>query len=329
MNNFENLYKKLQNRYERVMRTNFQSFHFTLKLWLHFLEQQPLTRGILNRLRRQYPELESQTKGQPNLRGDNDTEHAALSLFILFHWADAENPDLWIGESLAMMRHERKHDIRLAHLKDVFLEPLHTFIIESLDDSRAVLAQLLRYKHRTEWYRRDELHERYEDQTKRGERHLANDLYLYLHDQGIDFIVEPHTVSGIPDLLVQADEFNRIIADAKVFDPGRSKGISYLAKGVNQVYIYLNDYNEPFGYLVIFNVSGKDLSIDVSGVKAQVPYVTHNGKTIFLHVIDLYPHDTSASKRGTLETVVWKETNIIQVLEEPEPEENNDEQKRE
>ena len=35
----------------------------------------------------------------------------------------------------------------------------------------------------------------------------------------------------------------------KIFDPGKSKGISYLCAGFAQVYQYTKDYNTPFGYL--------------------------------------------------------------------------------
>lgn len=309
---------KLQTRYRRVNGSDYRNFVVYLIHFFEFLDATPITKSVIDLLTKKYLDLQNQINELLNkktnlLHGENLEEHAAIAFAVLQRWAKPD--EAWKHESLTIIM-EVSHNDRLAHIKSLFLEPLYEYIDESLDDSRAVLAQLIRYKHRTEWYRRGELHTLYVNETGKGERHLADDLYLYLHDQGIDFIVEPHTVSGIPDLLVQASELNRIVADAKIFDPEKSKGLEYLAKGFHQVYIYLNDYNEPFGYMVIFNASSKNLTFDVSGVDAQIPYVTLNGKTIFLHVIDIFLHQTSASKRGKLETLILKELQLIQAVEE-------------
>ena len=64
------------------------------------------------------------------------------------------------------------------------------------DDRRTVLGLLLKYKHHVEWFRRDDLRAKLEANTQKGEKILACDLYAYLHDQGLDFSIEPSSISG-------------------------------------------------------------------------------------------------------------------------------------
>ena len=71
--------------------------------------------------------------------------------------------------------------------------------------------------------------------------------------------------------------------------------------GYRQVYEYTKDYNEPFGYLVIFRTCEHDLAIPTERQETAVPFITHNNKTIFLVVIDIFDYPESASRRGKLQ----------------------------
>jgi hypothetical protein len=42
-------------------------------------------------------------------------------------------------------------------------------------------------------------------------------LYEFLHEQGIDFHMEPKSASGIADLVADQVGDDRVVADAKVF----------------------------------------------------------------------------------------------------------------
>ena len=168
------------------------------------------------------------------------------------------------------------------------------------DDQQAILYFLRKYKHRCEWFQRDRLRGLASDQTGKAESSLAFDLYEYLHDQGIDFSIEPKSASGRPDLITEQVGDNKVVADAKVFWPERSKDRSYLVKGFNQVYTYLRDYNEPFGYLVIYKMCEDDLKFMVLPTTSVFPSLSHNNKTIFFVVVDICEYDSTASKRGQL-----------------------------
>jgi len=57
-----------------------------------------------------------------------------------------------------------------------YIEPLHDYIDEQIDDKGAVLASLRRYQRRVEWFHRDRLHRVWDDDTGNGEKALALDL---------------------------------------------------------------------------------------------------------------------------------------------------------
>jgi hypothetical protein len=122
--------------------------------------------------------------------------------------------------------------------------------------------------------------------TKKGEQVLAFELYEYLHDQGVQFHIEPKPVSGRIDLISSQIGKDRLVADVKVFDPKSGHDCGYVIKGFRQVYDYARDFNEPFGYLVIFKLCENDLSIASTNQESTVPFFIHNTKSIFFLVID-------------------------------------------
>ena len=161
---------------------------------------------------------------------------------------------------------------------------------------------------------------------RKAESTLAFDLYEYLHDQGIDFSIEPKSASGRPDLITEQVGDNKLVADAKVFWPERSKGKPYIISGFNQVYTYLRNYNEPFGYLVIFKMCEDDLKFMVPTTTAMFPSLSHNNKTIFFIVVDICEYDGTASKRGQLKVHEITGEDLIQAVEAKATEEHGSEQ---
>ena len=200
-------------------------------------------------------------------------------------------------------------------MREVFLEPFYEYIDEHLDDQQAILYFLRRYKHRCEWFHADRLRQAVRDDTQRGEKTLALDLYEYLHDQGIDFHIEPHSTSGIPDFVADQVGKERVIADTKLFWPESSKGKSYIISGFNQAYIYACDYNEPCAYLVIYKMCHEGLNFLVPSTQSSFPSLTVNNKTIFFVVVDIFEYETSASKRGPMKSVDITEKELVQSVE--------------
>ena len=278
-------------------------------------------KGILDELERRVPsaEKDSEVLSQGRLvAGEDELEHVALAYSLIKRTVASDNQydAINIGCRLAPAS---KFAEGSQFFTDMFIEPLFDYIDEQIDDRRTVLGLLLKYKHHVEWFRRDDLRAKLEANTQKGEKILACDLYAYLHDQGLDFSIEPSSISGEADMVSAQEGPGRLVADVKIFNPDRGKGPSYLHSGFNQVYQYTKDYNDAFGYLVIFKTCREDLSVNARDQDAGIPFFTHNNKTIFVLVIDIFDYPTPASKRGHLNSYELLEENLVRTISDSTP----------
>jgi len=127
---------------------------------------------------------------------------------------------------------------------DLLVEPLYEYIDEHLDDQRTLLHLLRRYKNKCEWFKREKLFKLWESDKQKGEQNLAQHLYEYLHDQGVNLSIEPSSASGEVDLVADQHGEDRLVADAKIVHGDTGK--HYLAKGMRQIYDYTRDYKRAF-----------------------------------------------------------------------------------
>jgi len=305
MNNeyVQNLRYKLQKRVRRLNSTGFNTFHSAICIFWKFLHSHPILQGICDDLQLRVADAGDSARKiceeQESLLAENELEQAAMSYCVIKWCVASGKPDSEVKVG-GLYENDRKLNETIRAFRDQFLEPLYEYIDEQLDDQRAVLALLRRYKHKCEWFAREAIYGRWKDDTQWGERGLAQHLYEYLHDQGVEFHIEPRSASGEADLIAMQKTEDPLIADAKIFDPDRSKGKAYIAKGFAQVYRYTVDFNEPFGYLIVYLTGKTDLKFTVKERAQATPFVVYNNKTIFLLTIDVYPHEESASKRGGL-----------------------------
>lgn len=319
---------KLQKRARKVNSAGYQTFHFALLRWWKFLHSNEIFVGILEQLAYLVSSAEDDVKRIINgesLQGGTEEEEASLAFWIIKYCYEAkENPDIEIVIA-HRYSHSSNHNEALEMFKDIFVEPLYEYIDEQLDDQRAVLGLLRRFKHSCEWFQRNDVLDIYQKEVERGtqegkkgrgEKQLALHLYEYLYNQGLSFSIEPTSVSGEADLIASQNTDDPLIADVKLFDPSSSKNKSYIIKGFQQVYQYTLDFNEPFGYLVIFKTCEEGLAISAANQEQSTSFVTVNGKTIFIVIIDLYPHEKSTSKRGKLKTHTISEDEFVtQIIE--------------
>jgi hypothetical protein len=136
-------------------------------------------------------------------------------------------------------------------------------------------------------------------------------LYEFLFIEGVEIHIEPWSASGEADMVSSQQGPERLIADAKVFDADAAKSKRHILQGFRQIYQYTADYNEAIGYLIIFNTSNKQLRFGVPGSAAPLPRVVLNHKTIFFLVIELYPHEETASQRPQPDVVEISEDEIL------------------
>lgn len=306
---------KLQKRVRRLNSTKSELFDVNLKQFWGYIENNTFFVDILEELGNRYPDMEAEADKimkRQRITSDDEVKHIAISYFLIKKIvnSDAQRKAVDIG---FVYGSERKFEAGLNYFRDIFLEPLYEYLDEQLDDQRAILALLRRYKHKCEWFQRENLYLLWEKEPRRGEKNLALHLYEYLHDQGLDFTIEPSSISGEADLVASQNSDDPLIADTKIFNPDKSKGKSYIAKGFNQVYLYTTDYNESFGYLIIYKTSENDLRFALTNQNQSTPFVTHNNKTIFIITIDIFPHKTTASQRGQLKPVEITENDLISI----------------
>lgn len=307
---------KLQRRVRRLNSTDYTLFHFSLKQFWRFLQKSTVIFGIIDDLKKRYPQMSeeidpmfSKEIRKDGLLWDDEDKQAAASIFIVERCinSDDQRVEVNIGRRYS---DEQNYNNIIESFKGIFLETMYDYIDEKLDDQRLLLGLLKKYKQKCEWFQRDYLYNLCSNNTSKGEKMLVNHLYKYLHDQGIQFSIEPQSASGEADLVsIQSGE-EAIVADAKIFWPEKGKGTNYICKGFNQTYLYTTDYNEPFGYLVIFNMAEKDLRFSLENSSLNFPFIVHNAKTIYFITINLFLHETSASKRGKAKSYIINETDL-------------------
>jgi hypothetical protein len=299
---------KLQKRVRKLNSANPDIYQLLLKQLFAFLYEHKIFAGIVDKLEilsvtdeitREVESILSEYNHQIDV--DSETNYAAMCYRILKECAQSENTDgaMDIGHRLS----GKSNGTECCEIfNEYFLEPFYEYIDENIDESGAILSLLRKYKERCEWFKRDELYLKWESDSQKGEKLLANDMYEYLHNQGLDFFIEPSSASGKIDMISSQQGENRLLVDAKIFNPDKSKTTSYIAHGFNQIYTYTLDFNQPIGYLVIFKTCEHGLKVALSEDVSSIPFATHNNKTIFFITIDIYPHEKSASKRGTLKS---------------------------
>jgi len=314
----QNLRYKLQRRVRRLNSVGHQVFHYSLKQFWGFIQETPLLLSLIEDLERRQPEAKETAEKVLNGEGqvvDSEDENAALCLHVIKGCVASESQDCEIHVGYAY-GDDGKFDENIERFRTLFVEPLYDYLDEHIDDQRAILAHLVRYKHKCEWFQRDRLYDLWEQDPAKGEDSLSKNLYEYLYDRGVELSIEPRPASGRPDFISMQSAEDPLIADAKIFNPDKSKGKSYLISAFHQIYQYTLDYNQPFGYLVIFNTSSHDLKLMYSQQEATVPFVTHNHKTVFFVTVDVFPHPASASKRGQVKATQLSEEELVENVDD-------------
>lgn len=254
----------------------------------------------------------------------NSVEHAAVCLSIVRAIAlvreKAPGKHEFIirclGEYFTQDPHINYEDA-IETLRDVAIDGLYEFLDERIDARNVLYAILVKYKQRSEWFHRSRLRQIASEglEGKIGERALAVDLHEYVLDQGVEFIVEPLTASGEPDLLLRDSDGRYIIIDAKYIpsDAARSLIREKMASGFNQVSRYCDDFNEPEGFLVSFVCTDKKIRLELEEADGM-RFLTIGGKKVYympLSIAEL----PSASKAGKARGVRISATELLEVLD--------------
>jgi len=315
----QNLRYKLQKRFRRLNAAGWEIFHYALKQLWDFLYAQPVLVGIMEDIERRCTSYEADAEKifaeKRGLLPETELESVGIGYWLIKRCVESEEDNIEIAIGHSYPSSGTKHDDAIELFRCYFVEPLYEYVDEQLDDERAMLGLLCRYKQKCEWFHRDHLYSCWKADTSRGEKTLAWHLYEYLHDQGIDFHIEPLSASGEVDLISAQESPEPLLADAKIYNPDKGRGKDYLAAAVQQIYTYAVDYNQSFGYLVVYKTCPDDLRLALTNQAAATPFLIYNNKTIFLIVVDIFPHEKPASKRGPLKPVEITEEDLVRVAE--------------
>jgi len=309
MSTLQDVRFKLQKRVARLDGVKPDGLGNELIRFFEFFDSNHVLRACGESLHKGFPTIEAQLdealKKQEMIEGATEAESAAIGQVVLRRFArpnDGHFPFtqyVHFTASIADM---------LDRFREAFLAPFYEYIDEHIEDRKIVLAELIRFKHLAEWFRSENLWEKWKSDSRSGERRLAFAVYEFLFEQGIDFHIEPASASGEADMVSSQASPNPLVADVKIFDPDSGRNASYIKRGIYQVFRYLQDFHQPIGYLVVFKGTSKQLDLQISGSStAEVPFFTVGDKTIFLIQIDIYPHQESASKRPIPEREIISE----------------------
>lgn len=331
--NFEitqSLQRKLERRIERLRTIDGRFLSSAMKQFFYFLETEPILQGILNKKEIEISLSENTKKfyGWEDLSKIEDENELIKMLIVELKNLADKNYGLDTGRIAENFGCHATDPNKLREfIFATIIQPFCDYFIEQLDNQSAILGFILRYKHRSEWFHSDKLRKIADDELERkqsGEKKraviedcLATDFYAYLYDEGLDFHIEPSSITGKIDLIEggkrpllegQKNSSHRLLADAKVFDSD-NRDAGYIGKGFGQILRYCKKYDEPFGYLIIYNISEGELEFDLPNTINGIPIYEHYGKTIVFIVIDINKSKADSTV-GKAKTYIVKEKHL-------------------
>lgn len=321
----QNLRYKLQRRTRTLKSTDSHLYIFALKRYWNYLMSQEIIKSVLLDLENKYIEIDiiaevyCKINAEEYSAVETEIENIALSYFILKRIVNDEKLlkyDNIVSRIGFKYIGEIDFEKGFTAFNDYVIDSLYDYIDECIDDQKAVLNYIVRYKHKCEWFNAKKLFTNWNDNQNTGEKVLQKNLFEYLFEQGIEFSIEPASASGEIDLIENQKSDNRLLAEVKIFNPGKNKNRDYIAKGFRQLYDYTLNYNEPYGYLIIFKTCEEDLKFSLKNEDQFINYIIHNNKTIFFLVIDIFDYEKTASQRGKLKSIEISEDFLIETISE-------------
>src|SRR5262249_439876 len=147
---------------------SYQYFHATLKQFWAFLHSHPILLGIRDEMLRRHTSLESHVETQlasseDVITCDDECENAAFAYLLLKRCVESQ--DQSIEMNLGFRFHATDGDAALDTFRNAFVDPLYEYLDEQIDDQRAILATLRRYKHKCESFQRRHLYDLWKSDT--------------------------------------------------------------------------------------------------------------------------------------------------------------------
>lgn len=301
----QDLRVKLQQRRNRLYKASHHIYDEELKYFIQFLRSVPYFVGILEELEYLHPDVTFEEWQHTGLGWqqldfpDSETEKAKLCYGCVIHCTEGRATPLAIARNFTT---DKGPDARVRAFTEVFVDPLVDFLHDRVDEGSSMLYLLAQYKHKAEWFRREELFTQYQADPTRGEARLDAHLREFLVDQGVEYpFSTPLSPSGRTDIVAGLHTPDPLVLEVKLFDPDKGYDRAYVRKGLKQVYEYAADYNKTVGYLVVYNLSDYDLVFQTAqDDKRWPPRLQVGSSTFFIISIDVHPVERTASQQKKL-----------------------------
>ncbi|MGW4294005.1 hypothetical protein ACWEH1_13245 [Micromonospora chersina] len=321
MRHQQDLQVALRERLRRLLTQEYSLAGHEVRLVVDWVKKQPALRAALAEAAQIEPnlDLDAFLSGLNNrdLTWTSSTEEgrAVLSWRLMEHIADDDVKHGSDGRAVITMAFasgERNLNDGWRKFVEIGISPFFDYLSERVGEENSVLYALERYVRRVEWFDREELYARFQQDTRNGEEVYNLDLQRFLFLEG-NYVThaKPRSASGEADIIGAVDTDDALICDGKIFDAG-SRSKHYLAKGYNQIVQYAQDYQKSVAYLVVFNISGRPLQFPTDEVKGvSFPYIEMSGVRVYLVGVRALPPQATASKQGKATPVTMTREDLI------------------
>ncbi len=272
---------RLRERRDRLYRSGAHEFENELERLLGWLEGRPYIAAILRELETADVDYDSwvhANKGRRLTFPASEDERTKLCLEICRR-GDPDN----LTRSLTSSHFEDLDRVFV----EAFVDPLVNYIEDRLEEGGSILALLLRYKRRVEWFDRARLYSIARKRPARAARALDDDLRRFLLESGVDYPFS--RAAELPDAESRIVDDRPLALETRLFDPAKSCDEDHLREGFVQAVAFATEYGRPAGYLVTFNLTPQRLLFRTSSPRDQVPSVRSGGKRIFVVSIHTNP----------------------------------------
>lgn len=295
---------RLRERRDRLYRSGAPEFEYELDRLLGWLEGRPYIAAILS-------EIEA---------GDADydiwLQNVRATRRLVFPSSEAERTKLCLEICRRGDPDNLTRILTSSHFEDLdrvfveaFVDPVVNFIEDRLEEGGSILALLLRYKRRVEWFDRTRLFRAAGKAPARAERALDSDLRRFLLESGVDYPFSRR--SELPDAEPRGAEERPLALETRLYAPDPDHGVDHLREGFAQAVAFAIEHARPAGYLAVFNVAPERLVFRTSAPRDQVPSMRSSGKRIFVVPIHVNPHAALDPETGRAARVEIEESSLV------------------
>lgn len=302
----DRLKAKLETAFRRVEDSSRDQFMHVAAQLAGLLESERGLRLLLDELCATHPEEENEIAARWEAYKNGDlahfrtpAEHAAFC-FQGWRWFQEEYGMRVFAENIIF---DRKDDFLGGRIDNV-IRPIIYYLLDSLTEHSAVLHMLVRYKCRTEAFKKDVLRPHVLAAGQNKEQVLEDDLRLYLFDQGLEnALSQPKGETGNPDLVWLHDPNDPLVMEVKFMHKDSGYGTERIKAGLHQVQRYAAEHAKNVGYLCVFNLDPQFVRFDFAEAGGPLPYLDIENRRFYFLVINLH-EVPSASKSSKVPEVL-------------------------